>query len=199
MHRLGDSSQRCQSAPWKAGSCHSLSTQHSPSCNISVKGLNTKRRGPQGVQRRLMAHKSATGNGVQAERRAEARSREPENSSSVTHLQRGPAIQDAETKVKVSDKLKAAVKQVDKSAYEVTALPMRTNQDVSLAPHRHEHPGSCTSLLPVTRNKMAPLCHKTTLTCSDDGLKAIATMPLDPHRRHAGHGERAHDTSKLSE
>ena len=88
-----------------------------------------------------MAHKSATGNGVQAERRAEARSREPENSSSVTHLQRGPAIQDAETKVKVSDKLKAAVKQVDKSAYEVTALPMRTNQDVSLAPHRHEHPG----------------------------------------------------------
>ena len=87
-----------------------------------------------------MAHKSATGNGVQAERRAETRSREPEDSSSITH-QRGPAIQDAETKVKVSDKLKAAVKQVDKSAYEVTALPMRTHQDVSLEPHRHEHPG----------------------------------------------------------
>ena len=87
-----------------------------------------------------MAYKPATGNGVQAERGAVARSREPEDFSSVTH-QRGPAIQDAETKVKVSDKLKAAVKQIDKSAYEVTALPMHTHQDVSLAPHKHEHPG----------------------------------------------------------
>ena len=140
MHRLGDSGQRCQSAHRKAGSYHRLTIQPPPSYDFSVKASHSRRRGPQGVQRKLMAHKPATGNGAQAERGAAARSSKPEEASLVTH-QKEPAIQDAETKVKVSDRLKAAVKQVDRSAYEVTALPMHTHQDVSLAPHRHEHPG----------------------------------------------------------
>ena len=140
MHRLEASSQRCQNAHRKASSCHSLTVKPSPPWIITLKRSHTYCRGPQGVQRKLLTHKPATGNGAQAERGAEARSVESEDSSSVTRQQE-PAIQDAETNIKVSDKLKAAVKQVDKAAYEVTALPMHKHQDVSLAPHRHEHPG----------------------------------------------------------
>ena len=140
MHRLEGSSQRCLSARRKAGSCHSLTVKPSPPWNITRKRSHTYCRGPQGVQRKFLAHKPATGNSAQAERGAEASSVESGYSSSVTHQQE-PAIQDAETNIKVSDKLKAAVKQVDKAAYEVTALPMHKHQDVSLAPHRHEHPG----------------------------------------------------------
>ena len=47
---------------------------------------------------------------------------------------------------KVSDRLRAAVKQVDKQVHEVTAVPVQ--QSVALAPQKHEHPGmdTCTSL-----------------------------------------------------
>ena len=138
IHRLG--SQRCQSAHRKAVTSHRLIAQCSPLCDISEKWSQVEQRGPQGVHRRLMPPKSATSNGAQAKNGGLARSRDSEDSSSVTH-QQGSATQDAETKVKVSDKLKAAVKQVDKSAYEVPALPMHLPQDVSLAPHRREHPG----------------------------------------------------------
>lgn len=152
MYRLGSCSQRCQNAHRKAECYHRLIAEPCPSSDVSVKHLRAGRKGPQGVQTKATAHESATGNGAQAKRRAVARPIDSENSSSVRPHQES-ATQDTETKVKVSDKLKAAVKQVDKSAYEVTALPMHLHQDVSLAPHRQEHPGqlqvsSASQLLP---------------------------------------------------
>ena len=46
---------------------------------------------------------------------------------------------DGRAKARVSDQLKAAVKQVDKRVHEVTAVAVP--QDVALAPHLREHPG----------------------------------------------------------
>ena len=104
-----------------------------------------------------MAHESSTGNGALAKNRAVVRPQDSKKSSSVTPQQEmlsaTQCTQEDETKMKVSDKLKGEVKQVDKSAYEVTAMPMHLHQDVSLAPHRREHPGqsqlsSASQLLP---------------------------------------------------
>ena len=60
---------------------------------------------------------------------------------------------------KVSDKLKTAVKQVDRSVHEVTAIPV--SQNVALSPHMREHPGGQCMLPPLSR------CHSRISAASD--------------------------------
>ena len=79
-----------------------------------------------------------------------------ENSASSKRSQRSttkqngqPAAQQSNNvQAKVSDKLKTAVKQVDKTVHEVTAIPV--SQNVALAPHMREHPGGQCMLPPFS-------------------------------------------------
>lgn len=52
----------------------------------------------------------------------------------------------SKSRTKVTDRLIAAVKQVDKQVHEVIAVPVPEN--VALAPHKQEHPGAGTFILP---------------------------------------------------
>ena len=82
-------------------------------------------------------------NGAEAEEHKAAQSKVTE--TNAIEIGDNPALQSvSNSRAKVSDKLKAAVKQVDKQVHEVIAVPVP--QNVALAPQKHEHPGvdTCT-------------------------------------------------------
>ena len=97
-----------------------------------------------GTHRAFRAAISAAGNGAEAAKDSLAQSGVPQ--TSATKERRHSATQSvSKARAKVSDKLKAAVKQVDKQVHEVIAIPVAHN--VALAPHMHEHPGEDTCIL----------------------------------------------------
>ena len=78
-------------------------------------------------------------NGVGAEENRLAESEVPEIDA-AEWKDRSALTNVSKSRTKVTDKLKAAVKQVDKQVHEVIAVPMP--QNVALAPHKQEHPGA---------------------------------------------------------
>lgn len=84
-------------------------------------------------------------NGAEAEGHREAQAKMSE--TSATSVSKQSAVQGvSESRAKVSDRLKAAVKQVDKQVHEVVAVPVP--QNMALAPHMHEHPGESIASCP---------------------------------------------------
>ena len=92
-----------------------------------------------------MAAISAAGDGAEAEKDSSAQS-EVSQMSASKGSKHSAAQSVSKARAKVSDKLRAAVKQVDKQVHEVIAVPVAHN--VALAPHVHEHPGENTYILP---------------------------------------------------
>lgn len=136
---------------------------------------------------------SAVGNGAEAEEDRSAQSRVPRTASKGSQR---PAPQSvSKSRAKVSDKLKAAVKQVDKQVHEVIAVPVAHN--VTLASHMHEHPGedTCTLSSSTACERFSSVAgtgrqqHLYVLPCSDDGVQALTAVPPHPHRGHPGNGK----------
>ena len=103
-------------------------------------------------------HCQPASNGAEADLEKSASSKTSQGS---TINQKGqPAAQQINNvQAKVSDKLKTAVKQVDRSVHEVTAIPV--SQNVALSPHMREHPGGQCMLPPLSR------CHSRISAASD--------------------------------
>ena len=89
----------------------------------------------------------AASNGAEADLEKSASSKTSQKSTTNQNGQ--PAAQQFNNvQAKVSDKLKTAVKQVDKRVHEVTAIPV--SQNVALSPHMREHPGGQCMLPPLS-------------------------------------------------
>ena len=153
------------------------------------------------MHRVCRAHCQAANNGAEADLEKPDSSKTSQNST-IKQKGQPTAQQINNVQAKVSDKLKTAVKQVDKRVHEMTAIPV--SQNVALAPHMHEYPGEQCVLplfLTVTAGfaQASDLCRIGFLgclnlgcACSNVGVKTAPTLPADSHRRHPGYGKLGH-------